>query len=109
MGARIFVFLFFLFAVAHGSTMKFTAPRVSAAGATDLAYFEVWSPACETAALRHDCNKFCANITLCPPAQHWDAVVLPSVANMTKCGFTFHTSPGEITGPWSLGAVVECA
>ena len=92
----------------RATTWQFTQPAVTAAGATAGAYFEVWSPACATPVLYHRCNTLCANITLCPPTQHWDAVVLPSAANVTKCGFTFDIPPDEIAGPWQLCAVSVC-
>lgn len=98
-----------LFAAAAAETWQITQPAVSGAGATANTYLEAWSPACATPVTKHRCNVLCANITLCPPTQHWEQAVLPAAANQTKCGFTFDIPPGDVAGPWQLRAVAVCA
>lgn len=109
MKTLVLVFVLLLGAAARAAIWQITQPAVSGAGATANTYLEVWSPACATPVLHHRCNVLCANITLCPPTQHWEQAVLPAAANQTKCGFTFDIPPGDVAGPWQLRAVTVCA
>lgn len=106
---KLLALILLLAAAACATTWQITQPAVSGAAATDGAYLEVWSPPCATAMVKQRCNVLCANITLCPLTQHWDAAVLPAAANVTKCGFTFSLPAGDVAGPWQLRAVSVCA